>query len=69
MYHYCTGCGRRFPLIEKDGEAFDINNLMSPDIQTLGLYIPEGNEKSFTLPISGLTATIKEGKIYLEGAK
>ena len=67
MYHYCTGCGRRFPSIEKDGETFDRNNLTSPDVWTLGLYLPEEDGEPFTLPISGLTAVVRGGKIYLSG--
>jgi hypothetical protein len=53
--------------MEKDGETFDGNSLMPPDVWMLGAYLSEGNGEPFILPISGLTAVIKEGKIYLEG--
>jgi hypothetical protein len=56
----CPKCGN---LIKDNG--IDLNNLMLPDIWFLEATRHE--EKEVTLPISGLTARIKEGKIILLG--
>jgi hypothetical protein len=54
----CPECGQ-----EIDG--IDYKKLMLPDIWWIEAF--KDKEKEFTLPVSGLTATVKDGKIHLSG--